>query len=126
MFIFNHLISYLSIGLFTTIFSYIVMFLLIYLGFNPYVSNFIGYLLGLILTFVGNKNITFKNKSNNKSQVIKFLISFFISYLTNYFFLYLFLNIMKYDVYLSQVFAGFFYVIIMFCLMRQYVFKNIS
>jgi len=126
VFIFNHLISYLSIGLFTTIFSYIVMFLLIYLGFNPYVSNFIGYLLGLILTFVGNKNITFKNKSNNKSQVIKFLISFFISYLTNYFFLYLFLNIMKYDVYLSQVFAGFFYVIIMFCLMRQYVFKNIS
>ena len=121
---YREILSYSVIGLVTTSTSYLIMFALIYVGISAYVSNFIGYVFGLIITFLGNKKLTFKVEGDGYRQVRRFLTSFVVSYLTNYSALYLFVEVLQYNPYLSQILAGPFYVITMFVLMRAYVFKN--
>ena len=46
-----------------------------------FVSNFIGYVVGIINSFIFNRNWTFKSKSNWKLGFFKFLLAFGVCYL---------------------------------------------
>ncbi len=50
------------------------------LGVDPYVSNAIGYALGLLNSFLWNKNWVFRSKGKYTPEAIKFLLGFALCY----------------------------------------------
>jgi putative flippase GtrA len=46
------------------------------LGVNPYVSNALGYVAGLINSFIWNKNWVFKSQKGYSREAIKFAVGF--------------------------------------------------
>ena len=51
------------------------------LDVNPYLSNALGYIAGLINSFIWNKNWVFKSQNGYSREAIKFEIGFGICYL---------------------------------------------
>lgn len=51
------------------------------LDVNPYLSNALGYIAGLINSFIWNKNWVFKSQNGYSREAIKFVIGFGICYL---------------------------------------------
>jgi putative flippase GtrA len=49
-------------------------------GVNAYVSNAIGYLVGVINSFVWNRNWVFKSNGRFSRQAVHFIVGFFICY----------------------------------------------
>ena len=50
------------------------------LGINPYISNAIGYIAGLINSFIWNKNWVFKSQKGYTREALKFAIGFGLCY----------------------------------------------
>ena len=85
-------IRFIFIGVINTITGLGAIYLLMYFGLSNYMSNFIGYIIGLLISFFLNKYYVFKNYSDKNStylQFIKFLVIFLIAYIGNLFTLYI-------------------------------------
>ena len=57
-------LKFISVGVLNTAISLIVIYLLMGIGVNYKISNFAGYILGLINSFIFNKLWIFKTKKN--------------------------------------------------------------
>lgn len=115
---FGYLIRYLLVGVVNTIVGFGLIFILMYLGINPYISNVIGYCVGVIVSFILNSKITFKAKA----RFYKFFITMAIAWIIQF----CILNIcILYGVneYISQVVAGVIYIVVGFLLSKIVVFK---
>lgn len=91
---------------------------------NYVVANGIGYILGLINSFLMNRSWTFKSAGNVGNQGLKFLIVFGICYCSQL----LFLIILKEKIGLNpdyaQIISMVFYTGLNFVLSKFYTFKN--
>ncbi len=75
-------LKYLSIGLLNTIIGLsVIFFCMKILHFTYIISNISGYAVGLIYSFIWNKNWTFKSNGSVSVETVKFLIVFGISYI---------------------------------------------
>lgn len=75
------LLKYALVGCLNTILTLSVIFVCnSFLGINDYVSNAIGYVLGLINSFLWNKNWVFNSKGAYRKEVILFFLGFGICY----------------------------------------------
>jgi len=75
------LLKYLKVGVINTILGMIViLFCLNILGVNYNISYFIGYVIGLINSFLLNKHYTFNSTTKWSKELIPFIIVFLISY----------------------------------------------
>lgn len=84
-FVDTKLLKFLIVGVTNTLFSIIIMFMLYnLLHFGYWGSSAISYILGSILSFILNKNFTFKNKDSLLKTGIKFVIIVVICYLIAY------------------------------------------
>lgn len=96
-----------------------------YFGFNYYISNSFGYIIGLIISFFLNKYYVFKNYRGNENtyiQFVKFIVIFLIAYAVNIFILYISLKYV--NAYLSQFFSMSIYTIVSFTLNKIFTFKR--
>lgn len=78
---FVQLIKYACVGVLNTLVTLILIFLCkSILGVNAYVSNGIGYVGGVINSFLWNRNWVFKSSGGYTRQAVLFLIGFFSCY----------------------------------------------
>ncbi len=115
---------YILIGVINTIVGYSVIFGLMLFGVNPFVSNFIGYFVGINISYFLNKNFNFKSNKPNIKTFPVFLSILALAYVLNVLTLYLCLNFIRLDKYISQVVAGAVYVIVGFLGSRFIAFRD--
>ena len=116
---------FLLVGIFNAISGYTLIILLYtLLSLNFYLSNFIGYLFGLIISFILNKNFVFKAKGKITGQFQKFIFSFFLSYFLNIFVFYICSEFTNLNYYLALLIASCFYSTSFFILCNFFTFKK--
>ena len=74
-------VKFVCVGLLNTMVTLFVIFLCkSCLGVNPWVSNAIGYIAGVVNSFLWNKQWVFKSHNGISKEAIRFLISFLFCY----------------------------------------------
>lgn len=74
-------IKYACVGVMNTLVTLVVIFVCkSVLGINPLVSNAIGYVCGVINSFLWNKNWVFRSSGRYTAEAVKFLVGFFVCY----------------------------------------------
>lgn len=74
-------VKYAIVGVMNTVVTFVVIFIMkSVLGVNPLVSNAIGYVAGLINSFIWNKRWVFQSKKGAGREAVKFLIGFGVCY----------------------------------------------
>ena len=121
---FVQLKNFVLVGLLNTLIGYSIIIMFIFLKFDNYTSNFLGYIFGMIVSFFLHKNLTFQIKLFRYYQFSKYLFVFFVSYLLNLFILHILLSIIILNQYLSQLISIFCYSIFLFLNMKLFVFKK--
>lgn len=82
---FVQLIKYGIVGLMNTLVTIVVIFVCkAILGVNPWVSNALGYIAGVINSFLWNKKWVFKSHNGYISEALKFLVGFLPCYLVQF------------------------------------------
>ena len=119
-----HFFRYIFIGIVNTITGYAITFYLFYLGTMAELSNFIGYALGILLSYFLNKKYNFKSKNSHVKDFPKFVISMFTAYIFNLIILIIIFRYYGFNFYLAQVLASVGYVLVGYILSKNYVFKE--
>lgn len=91
---------------------------------SDYVSNLIGYIVGLLNSFIWNRKWTFESKTKVSATLFKFILTFAICYILQLGNLYLLLHFTHIDSYICQLLSIVVYTIINFILNKNYTFKN--
>lgn len=74
-------IKYVVVGCINTAITLIVIFVCkSLLNIDPYIANAIGYVAGLINSFIWNKNWVFKSQKGYSREAIKFIVGFGLCY----------------------------------------------
>ena len=119
------LIKFGIVGISNTLLTAItIWFLLKLLHCSDYFSNFAGYIIGLLNSFIWNRKWTFESKTKVSVTVFKFIVTFAISYLFQLGNLYLLLHFTHIDPYFCQILSIIVYTFINFFLNKNYTFKN--
>lgn len=120
------IVFYGLIGIINSILGFIIIYIFMYIGFSPEISNFIGYILGLLNSFFLNKKFTFNSNGSVIYEFIKFLVSFVVSYLMNFIVLWILIYKLILNPYFSQLLAGSVYVICFFILSKLFIFRIVK
>ncbi len=105
----RYLSRYLGIGVINTIIGHGTIFSLMFMGLNPFVSNAVGYVIGITVSYLLNKTFNFKSYLPHKKAYPRFVASLLVAYGVNVAILALCLHIFALNKYLAQVVAGVFY-----------------
>lgn len=114
-------VRYCCVGVFNTVLGLGIILSLSFLGFSAELSNFIGYSIGIGISYVLNSIFTFKDQKGN---VFKFFVCAFIAYILNFLTLCLLYQVLHINVLLSQICASAVYTISGFLLSRSIAFKK--
>ena len=118
--------KFLLVGIFNAISGYsLIILLYTLLNINFYLSNFIGYLFGLMISFILNRKFVFKVQGKILAPFIKFIFSFFLSYFLNIFVFYICSEFVNLNYYLALLIASCFYSISFFIACNYFTFKKI-
>lgn len=120
----NTFIKYGLIGIFNTLVGYGLTFYLFYIGIVPEVANFIGYFVGFFVSYILNKKFNFKSNNTHKQDLPKFLISMSMAYIVNLIVLFVSYRVFEVNVYLSQIIAGIFYILVGYLMSKIWVFRS--
>ncbi len=116
---------FLLVGIVNAITGYtLIIALYSLLNLNIYLSNLIGYLVGLIISFILNRNFVFKVGGKIINQFIKFIFSFFLSYFLNIFVFYISSEFINLNYYFALLIASLFYSISFFISCNFFTFKR--
>ncbi|MGP1614407.1 MAG: GtrA family protein [Pollutimonas bauzanensis] len=122
-------LRFLLVGVFNTCFGYSLIFGFMYLAdLSPELSNFLGYAIAILASFVLNKHYTFAGRrtqaaDSGRKELLRFLIVFGFAYAANYVVLLLLIYQLDLHAALSQVLAGVVYVGISYLLNAFFVFR---
>lgn len=119
----KQLIRYSIVGVCNTAITIIIIYILTYLNINPYLSNSLGFLAGIINSYILNSAFTFEQKKTIKNQ-FNFILSFIIAYQLNIITLYVLTTIYQISTITGQTISIIVYNIAFFVLMRFWVFKK--
>lgn len=94
---------------------------------SPEMSNFAGYAIAILVSFLLNRNFTFANKDQppekRRGELSRFLLVFASAYAANYAVLLLLIYQLGLHAGLSQILAGVIYVGISYFLNARFVFR---
>lgn len=117
-------IIHILIGFINTFFIGVpLMYFLINLGVDPYLSNIMIFSIGLLSSYMLNKKLIYKVKPINKKEFFYFTISFFTAFFMNLVTLYILLSI-EVEIYIAQIFAISAFTISSFLLNKFIAFKE--
>jgi putative flippase GtrA len=115
---------FLLVGVANTALGYLVIFGCMYLaGLSPEFSNLIGYAFGLIVSYLLNRNYTFKSLQSRRTEFVRFVLVFLIAYAANFLILVALVRWWDMHAGLSQILAGVIYVCTSYLLNNNYVFR---
>ncbi|MBM3070999.1 GtrA family protein [Lelliottia sp. RWM.1] len=92
------------VGLMNTVTTMLIIFILMHSGFSLYVANALGYIVGIMLSFVMNSRFTF-SVDLKLARFLKFLVTVAISYGLNILTIKYTIYFLSFNEYISQ-FAG--------------------
>jgi len=124
--IFSHISfrRYLVVGILNTTISLSIIFSLKwFLDFGDIFSNFIGYIIGLIFSFIVNNRWTFDFVKNNQYVYFKFLLVFITAYIFNLIIVLICINYFNLDSYFAHTLGVPAYTIAGYLGNRYFVFK---
>jgi putative flippase GtrA len=122
----NSLLKFLTVGVINTLLSLLVIFGLKYFYLmSDFYANLIGYIVGLICSFVLNRKWTFNHSGDLFNTILKFLLVFILAYSANIIFV---LALIKINVnsYFSHIMGIPLYTIIFYLGSKFVVFKSNS
>jgi len=120
----NQFPRYLVVGVINTILGYTIIFSCMYLAWmTPETSNIAGYAVGIVASYVLNRNYTFNSRQNRFSESIRFLTVFIIAYASNYVVLITLIHRFGIHKGMSQILAGLIYVVISYLMNKYFVFN---
>ena len=116
--------KYILTGIINTLATYFTSIILLKIfGFYLIISNLIGFLFGIVVSFCLNRNFVFKSKDKNISkQILKFICAFLISYSINLIFLIMCSYVFLINYYVSQIIAMVTYSLSFYYLSNRYIF----
>lgn len=76
-------IKYLTVGIFNTLSGLFIIFLLKFYNVGDILSNIIGYMVGIFISFTLNSLFTFRTTCVNLIDFIKFIFIIILSYIIN-------------------------------------------
>ncbi len=110
-------------GAANTVVGFALIFGLQTLGTRPAIANAAGYLVGFLLSFVLQRAFVFGSTSTSSSDFARFLVAFLLCFAANQVVLLVMLTV-GVNAYLAQLAAIAVYVVSMFFVSRNWVFKN--
>ena len=119
-------LKYILAGIINTLTTYFTSIILLKI-FNFYliISNLIGFLFGIFVSFCLNRNFVFKSKDKKiRKQLLKFICAFLISYLINLIFLIMCSYVFLINYYVSQIIAMATYSLSFYYLSNKYIFNR--
>ncbi len=121
------LVKYVVVGLANTALGYAIIFGCMYwLGLGPVLSNVIGYALGLVVSYLLHRKVTFQSTQTGHAEALRFLVVFGVAYSLNLLMLMLLIDYWHVHKGWSQVIAGAVYVIASFLMQKFYVFRSVK
>ncbi|WP_407645038.1 GtrA family protein [Diaphorobacter caeni] len=95
-----------------------------YLKWSPVLSNLTGYIFGLVLGYILNKNWTFKSKESSYSEMLRYAVVIVTSYIANVGLVYLSTTHLQLSPYLAQPLGMVTYTGLTFIGCKIFVFKS--
>jgi len=117
-------LRYIFSGIINTIVTYITSIILLKI-FNIFLimSNLLGYIVGIFVSFYLNRNFVFRsNQVGIKKQFYKFICACLFSYFINLIFLIIFSYIFNLNDYISQILSMSSYSLTFYYLSNKYIF----
>jgi putative flippase GtrA len=117
---------FIAVGVLNTAVGYAVIFGCMYAaGMGPELSNIAGYAVGLVVSYVMNRNYTFGSKQEPRREIVRFLVVFGIAYGANMLVLLALINGGSgLNAGVAQVVAGVAYIAVSYLLSKFYVFRE--
>ena len=116
-------VKYSIIGVFNTLIGLGVIYIAYNtLNINYIVSNAIGYMFGLINSFIWNRKWTFRSSKSKLKSMIPFLIVFIISYIGNLSSVIISVDYLMIDPNIAQIFGIIVYSVLNFILNKLWTF----
>ena len=115
---------YLGSGTLNTIVGFAVIFVLMWSGISPVLSNIAGYAVGLLLGFTVSRSFVFRSDGHVLSEGGRYIICFGVSFAANLFILTYSLETLQLSKELSQVVAAGTYTVLMYALSYFFVFPS--
>lgn len=119
----HYLLKYVSSGVLNTLSGFAVIFAAMALGISPLLSNIAGYTTGFVFGFVLSKKFVFRSHGHFLKESLRYLKAFFLAFLCNVAMLQLCLYWNPSQAVLGQFLAAVTYTILMYLLVRFYVFR---
>ena len=125
----NHLldikfVKYLKFGVINTLSSLIIIYVLLYMQFDPYLSNLIGYMYGVVQSFFLNKLYVFSASKVTSTHLVNFIFGFVLAYALNLIVLWLFINVFLINIYFAQFLCMGLYAVVFFLYLKFQVFND--
>jgi len=113
------------VGISNTLLTAVTIWLLLrVLHSSNYLANIIGYVVGLVNSFIWNRRWTFENHAQIGATIFKFIVTFAVSYLLQLGFLWLLLHQTEIDDYFCQLLSIVVYTVVNFFMNKYYTFKT--
>lgn len=123
--IFKQAIKYGVVGISNTIVTAVVIWVMMKcLGLSDVASNVVGYLAGVLNSFIWNKQWTFNSKAGWRKSGLRFGLVFLVCYILQLGFLFILNACTGLDPYYNQLIAMVFYTVINFIFNKVYTFKE--
>jgi putative flippase GtrA len=112
------------IGIASNLAGYIIYLIMTYIGVSPKVAVSIIYFICATISFWGNRKLTFKDKGNLFGSGLRFVITHSVGYLINFSILVVMVDIFGYAHYLVQAFAIVVVALFLYLAFHYFVFVN--
>lgn len=119
----NTFIKFCLIGVVNGIVGFSIILCLIYLfNINYLISNFLGYIGGIITSFILNKYVNFKSEGRIKMEFLIFIGSFVVAYSVNALVLYSMVELLHQSKLIGLIVASVTYTILFYLSSKFFVF----
>ena len=123
----QQLARFLVVGVLNTMVGLLVIYSAKwFFAFGDVSANALGYVIGVIVSFVLNKSYTFKHQGDVLRSAIRFVVVFLVAYSVNLTTVLLAINVAGLDTYLAQALGIPPYTLTFFVLSRFYAFRRES
>jgi putative flippase GtrA len=116
------LARFLAAGIANTAIGFSVIVVLMLIGVVPLLANTAGYAVGLVLSFLLNKQFVFMAGGRPTNELARFIAAFAASFATNLVVLHSLIGSLDVNAYVAQVLAACSYTGVMFALCNKFVF----
>lgn len=118
----HQLVSFSLVGICSNLLGYCVYLLLVNGGFAPKLAITLLYFTGVFVSFIGNKNLTFRDTNSILSSGSRYVVVYFFGYIVNLLLIFWLVDIMGFPHQIVQLLAIFLVAILLFVLLRRFVF----